>query len=179
MHGNFTHLFFNMFALWMFGKVLENVWGAKRFLIFYIITGIGAAIIHLGVTQYEIQNLQNQLDPYNVQKLLNEGKSILDSYQNYSHPIMGKLNLLINTPTVGASGAIFGIAGALLVVALYIGSKYNRNQFNYDYSSLLFFIGFNIVYGFKVAGIDNAAHLGGLLFGAVFGVIFVLIKEIE
>ena len=87
----------------------------------------------------------------------------------------------IGYPTVsaGASGAIFGIAGALLIVALYIGSKYNRNQFNYDYSSLLFFIGFNIVYGFQVVGIDNAAHLGGLLFGAVFGVIFVLIKEIE
>ena len=87
----------------------------------------------------------------------------------------------IGHPTVsaGASGAIFGIAGALLVVALYIGSKYNRNQFNYDYSSLLFFIGFNIVYGFKVPGIDNAAHLGGLLLGAIFGLIFALTKEIE
>ena len=58
----------------------------------------------------------------------------------------------IGSPTVsaGASGAVFGIAGALLVVALYIGSKYNRNQFNYDYSSLLFFIGFNIVYGLRI-----------------------------
>ena len=83
------------------------------------------------------------------------------------------------TISAGASGAIFGIAGALLVVALYIGSKYNRNQFNYYYSSLLFFIGFNIVYGFNIPGIDNGAHLGGLLFGAIFGLIFVLIKEIE
>ena len=47
MHGDFTHLFFNMFALWMFGKILENVWGAKRFLTFYIVTGIGAAFVHL------------------------------------------------------------------------------------------------------------------------------------
>ena len=56
MHGNFTHLFFNMFALWMFGKVLENVWGGKKFLIYYMITGLGAAAIHLGVSQYEIMS---------------------------------------------------------------------------------------------------------------------------
>ncbi len=49
MHGGFTHLFFNMFALWMFGNVLENVWGPKRFLKYYFVTGIGAAIIHYGV----------------------------------------------------------------------------------------------------------------------------------
>ena len=87
-------------------------------------------------------------------------------YMSMGHP----------TVSAGASGAIFGIAGALLVVALYIGSKYSRNQFNYDYSSLLFFIGFNIVYGFQIAGIDNAAHLGGLLIGGLFGVIFTLVR---
>ena len=84
-----------------------------------------------------------------------------------------------NVVSAGASGAIFGIAGALLVVALYIGSKYNRNQFNYDYSSLLFFIGFNIVYGFRVPGIDNGAHLGGLLFGSVMGIFYAFIREVE
>ncbi|HPM92468.1 MAG TPA: rhomboid family intramembrane serine protease [Bacteroidales bacterium] len=46
LHGNFWHLFFNMFALWMFGNALENIWGTKRFLIYYFITGIGAALIH-------------------------------------------------------------------------------------------------------------------------------------
>lgn len=46
MHGDFTHLFFNMFALWMFGSTIENVWGSKRFIIFYLITGIGAALTH-------------------------------------------------------------------------------------------------------------------------------------
>jgi rhomboid protease GluP len=84
-----------------------------------------------------------------------------------------------NTVSAGASGAIFGIAGALVVVAVYIGSKYNRSQFNYDYSSLLFFIGFNIVYGLKVPGIDNGAHLGGLLFGIIMGLFYIFIKEIE
>jgi len=84
-----------------------------------------------------------------------------------------------NTVSAGASGAIFGIAGALVVVAVYIGSKYNRSQFNYDYSSLLFFIGFNIVYGLKVPGIDNGAHLGGLLFGIIMGLFYIFIREVE
>ena len=53
MHANFTHLFFNMFALWMFGKTLENVWGGKRFLIYYMITGLGAMILYLIVQQFQ------------------------------------------------------------------------------------------------------------------------------
>jgi membrane associated rhomboid family serine protease len=54
MHGGLGHIFFNMFALWMFGAPLENVWGPKRFLEFYMITGLGAAFLHQGVTAYEI-----------------------------------------------------------------------------------------------------------------------------
>lgn len=53
MHGNFSHLFFNMFAVWMFGSVLENLWGPKRFLIYYIITGFGAALIQYLVFYFE------------------------------------------------------------------------------------------------------------------------------
>lgn len=51
-HGSLGHIFFNMFALWMFGKILENVWGPKRFLLFYLISGIGAAATHLTVEYF-------------------------------------------------------------------------------------------------------------------------------
>lgn len=64
LHGDFGHLFFNMFALWMFGYALENVWGPKRFLIYYVVTGIGAALVHYFVVYMEIRpviNLLNQL----------------------------------------------------------------------------------------------------------------------
>lgn len=64
LHGDFGHLFFNMFALWMFGYALENVWGPRRFLIYYIITGIGAALVHYLVLFFEIRptiNILNQL----------------------------------------------------------------------------------------------------------------------
>src|SRR5687768_10313525 len=60
MHGDFGHLFFNMFALWMFGAILENVWGAKRFLIFYIVCGLGAGLLHLGVLYFEMAPLWEQ-----------------------------------------------------------------------------------------------------------------------
>ncbi|MBW6479223.1 MAG: rhomboid family intramembrane serine protease [Bacteroidales bacterium] len=54
MHGGFTHLFFNMFALWMFGNVLENVWGPKRFVVYYLITGLGAALLHYAVLYWQM-----------------------------------------------------------------------------------------------------------------------------
>ena len=168
MHGNFTHLFFNMFALWMFGKVLENVWGGKRFLIYYMITGLGAAAIHLGVSQYEIMSLQAQISTIDLSRLLDEGKNILANNQNYITPIMGKLNLLIHTPTVGASGAVFGI---LLAFGMLF-----PNAFLYIYLAIpikaKYFV---ILYGLLelYAGISNNpadnvahfAHLGGMIFG--------------
>ena len=65
-------------------------------------TALGAAALHLAVSQYEILSLQSQLHPSNLEILLKNGKGILEGNQNYSNQIMGKLNLLINTPTVGA-----------------------------------------------------------------------------
>ena len=52
MHGSLIHIISNMFALWMFGQILENLWGPKRFLVFYILCGIGAAVLHLGSYWY-------------------------------------------------------------------------------------------------------------------------------
>ncbi|MGB1003429.1 MAG: rhomboid family intramembrane serine protease [Salibacteraceae bacterium] len=57
MHGSFEHILFNMFAVWMFGNAIENIWGSKRFLTFYLITGLGAAALHYGIYYFEtIQN---------------------------------------------------------------------------------------------------------------------------
>ena len=64
MHGNLTHIFFNMFALWMFGNVLENYWGAKRFLTYYIICGIGAAITHYVIFYYQVQPTLHFINDY-------------------------------------------------------------------------------------------------------------------
>jgi membrane associated rhomboid family serine protease len=64
MHGGFTHIFFNMFALWMFGNVLENVWGGKRFLIYYVVCGLGAALLHYTIHYFEIQPTLHALNDY-------------------------------------------------------------------------------------------------------------------
>ena len=54
MHGGYQHILFNMFALWMFGSAIENYWGGKRFLIYYMATGLGAGLIHLGVQEFQL-----------------------------------------------------------------------------------------------------------------------------
>ena len=173
MHGNLTHLIFNMFALWMFGKVLENVWGGKRFLIYYMITGLGAAIIHLGVSQYEIMSLQAQISTTDLSRLLDDGKYILENNQNYTNPIMGKLNLLIHTPTVGASGAVFGVLlafGMLFPNALlyiYLAIPIKAKYFVILYGILELYAGISNNPADNVA---HFAHLGGMIFG------FLLIK---
>ncbi|MCQ2263141.1 MAG: rhomboid family intramembrane serine protease [Bacteroidales bacterium] len=64
MHANFGHLFFNMFALWMFGAVVENYWGTKRFLFYYFATGIGAGLVHYAVLGYTLQPDLNLIDAF-------------------------------------------------------------------------------------------------------------------
>ncbi len=168
MHANFTHLFFNMFALWMFGRVLENVWGSKRFLIYYIITALGAAFIHLCVSQYEIINLQNQLNTYELDNIIRDGYNILNSYQNYSDINMGKLNLLIHTPTVGASGAVFGILLAFgmlfpnTLLYIYFAIPVKAKYFVIVYGLLELYAGLSNNPADNVA---HFAHLGGMIFG--------------
>jgi membrane associated rhomboid family serine protease len=72
MHGDFMHLFFNMFALWMFGTILENVWGPKRFLTFYLICGLGAAVLHLGVVAYEFHTIEQAFVRYQQNPTLDQ-----------------------------------------------------------------------------------------------------------
>jgi membrane associated rhomboid family serine protease len=62
LHGNLMHLAFNMFALWMFGYALENIWGPKRFLVYYLITGVGAALVHYVVIHFQINPTVVKLD---------------------------------------------------------------------------------------------------------------------
>ena len=160
MHGSFTHLFFNMFALWMFGKVLENIWGQKKFLIYYMITGIGAAAIHLIFCQYQIINISNQIP--DLVNIAIEGK------YNPSIPLSKKLTQLIITPTVGASGAVFGL---LLAFGMLFPNALLYLYFAIPIKAKYFVIGYGLIELY--AGISNNpadnvahfAHLGGMIFG--------------
>ena len=79
MHGGIGHIFFNMFALWMFGNVLENVWGPKRFLIYYVVCGIGAVILHYTVHYFEIQPTLNALNDYILNPSSEQLNFLIDS----------------------------------------------------------------------------------------------------
>ncbi len=173
MHGGIAHLFFNMFALFMFGRVLEQVWGSKRFFIFYFFTGLGAAALHTFVNYIEAKSIMASLSPEQIELVKNEGRAILMQDKNYINQAMGALNMLFNTPTVGASGAVFGV---LLAFGMYFPNTQLMLLFPpIPIKAKYFVIGYGLIelyLGFTQANssVAHFAHLGGMLFG------FILIK---
>jgi membrane associated rhomboid family serine protease len=193
MHGGLAHLFFNMFALWMFGRVLESVWGSRRFLIYYFVTGLGAVALHMFVNHLEISSIQNAveafrntpspelLDQFVNKNLPNAAPRVRDFinawYDNptsTAHAAEGLslmeriLQMKMDIPTVGASGAVFGVLLAfgvlfpntqlmLLFPPIPIKAKY----FVIAYGLIELYLGFTRP-GSNVA---HFAHLGGMLFG--------------
>jgi len=91
MHGSFTHILFNMFALWMFGNVLENSWGPKRFLVYYLITGIGASMIHYLVYYFvDARPVMATIDQFLALPTVEGLRSVLDNpdiFKVVSHDI--------------------------------------------------------------------------------------------
>ena len=156
MHANFYHLFCNMFSLYMFGRLLEMVWGTQRFLIYYLVCGVGAAIVQqlawrFGVMSDWLHQIQFQDPDFTYGQLLQEGGLML--------------NRLI---TVGASGSVFGILLAfgmmfpnarifLLFPPMPLKAKW-----------LVIGYGLFELYGGVASsgdGVAHFAHLGGMLFG--------------
>ena len=152
MHGNFEHLFFNMFALWMFGNTLENIWGSKRFLWFYMLCGIGAGLCQEVVQYIQYTTTLAQYDSVNF------GGCQVISMANY-------LNML---NTVGASGAIYGL---LLAFGMMFPNSMIYLYFFVPIKAKWFVIGYaviELVSGFIGGGnVAHFAHLGGMLFGLI------------
>jgi len=175
MHGSIMHILFNMYALWMFGKVLEQVWGPKRFLIYYMATGLGAAFLQIMVTHFQIVSLVAEMPQDKIAYVLEHGAQIIAQNQgNYVDPQMGELNALYNGATIGASGAVFGLLLAfgmifpnvelmLMFIPIPIKAKY----FVMGYGAIELFGGIANRPGDNTA---HFAHLGGMIFG------FILIK---
>jgi membrane associated rhomboid family serine protease len=182
MHGGFEHIFFNMFALYMFGGVLENLWGTKRFLFYYLLTGIGAGIVQQLFWTIEYQSvvtaLNEAISTNSVNALLNH-QDILSHYFRLEN--IGSLDapaliemkrMFLNLPiTVGASGAVFGLLLAfgwlfpeakLMLIFLPIPIKARIFVLIYGVAEL--FLG---VAQFSGDSVAHFAHLGGMLFGAI------------
>ena len=170
MHANFTHLFFNMFTLWMFGKTLENKWGAKRFLTYYLITGFGAALIYVGYIQFQIVNISAELNPELINQVINATNNTKISAEPSQFSSMQNLYILINTPMVGASGAVYGLLlafGMLFpnsIIYLYGAIPIKTKYFVAGIGCLALFNGIGNNPGDNVA---HFAHLGGMIFGII------------
>jgi membrane associated rhomboid family serine protease len=170
MHGGFWHLFFNMYALFMFGQVLEQVWGPKRFFIYYMVCGLGAAFVHETVILFQYEKLMNVIGPDQLQLVLDEGTGYFREGKVFTDEAMKSLQLILNTPTVGASGAVFGILLAfgvlfpntqlmLIFPPLPIKAKY----FVLAYGGIELYLAVTQ----PGSNIAHAAHLGGMLFGYI------------
>jgi len=193
LHGGFSHLFFNMFALWMFGYILENVWGGKRFLTYYLITGIGAALVHSLVLYISISGLQadaaavmqspapdafrafvnNHFPEYGSQvssfiASWTSNPADPDYINQASHFMNELITIQMNIPTVGASGAVFGILLAFgmmfpnSLIYLYFFFPIKAKWFVIFYGAAELYFGFANNAGDNVA---HFAHLGGMIFG--------------
>ena len=173
MHSaiDFTHILFNMFALWMFGTTLENYWGPKKFLIYYMVAGIGAGLIQLLIMFIQVQTYSSAMTPDMVDRVLEEGPKIFELGKNYIDANMGGLNAVINTTVVGASGSVYGL---LLAFGMTFPESLIYVYFLFPIKAKWFVVIFGAIELFSgIRGADNVAHfahLGGMLFG------FILIK---
>lgn len=195
MHGDFFHFFFNMFALWMFGNILENLWGAKRFLTFYILCGLGAAAIHLAWLFYEMQPVLSALTSYKtspspsgfmnffdqpglarifdrqqLQAFANSWSNDLSNRAYIDESIMyvqQGADVMINTPTLGASGAVFGCLAAFgylfpnTLIYIYFFFPIKAKWFVILYAAAELWMGVRNSGG----SVAHFAHLGGALIG--------------
>ena len=160
MHADFTHLFFNMLAIWMFGKVLENVWGGKRFLIYYIVTGLGAMILYSIVQHIQISALEAKMTIEQIQHVasdegydcykkiveLSKSEKGLNEYGYSLYGIKGAemkgLLSLYYFPVLGASGALFGIL-------LAFGMLFPNTRLHL-FASFLILISFEIIFSISL-----------------------------
>lgn len=198
MHGSIEHIFFNMFALWMFGYILENFWGTRRFLIFYLVCGIGAGLVHSAVIWLTSAPVLHAINLYAENP---SPDALLQIYNDHFHKIINPQWItdvtnswrqgdyvdggfgymttnalmdvynqrIIGIPTVGASGAIYGI---LLAFGMMFPEERIYLYFLLPIKAKWFVAGYAVIELFTGIlgtndGIAHFAHLGGMLFGFI------------
>lgn len=199
LHGDWGHILGNMFALWMFGSILENLWGSKRFLTFYFICGLGAALMHLLFLSYELVPMMKDYTAIATQHANGHVQSVTEAIMQFGRKhelryatdsevlalvqnnpgnpeIASQLfNLVsdyyeknLNTATIGASGAVFGILAAFIYLF--------PNTYIYLYFLVpikakwlgLIYFSYEIFYAIQNSAGDNVArwaHIGGAIVG--------------
>lgn len=165
MHGSGRHIFFNMLALWMFGSSIERFWGPKKFLIYYLITGFGAFLIHYAVIFLQLQSMLADMSPEVLELIRTQGAEILSSGKNYTDPFLFELNKLYNGGIIGASGAVFGILlafGMLFPNVILFPIPIKAKYFVVFFGTVEFM---SAIANKPDDNIAHFAHLGGMIFG--------------
>ena len=175
LHGNFSHILFNMIGLWMFGSPIEQIWGRNKFIFFYISSGLGAAVLQMLYSYYDFNSIFEILinNGFNSEEILNTIKTrrYNTNWLNYiSEDQLNHLNESFNLSMVGASGALYGILVAfaflfpnislfLLFIPIPIKAKY--------FVPILIAgdLFFGISNSFSIGPIAHFAHVGGALTG--------------
>jgi membrane associated rhomboid family serine protease len=165
MHGGLGHIFFNMYALWIFGKTLESVWGSKRFLIYYLITGLGAAFFHQLVNYIQFApDIAALKDAYSVNRI---NHALLTEILSPGNPFY-QIGRELMRPTVGASGAVYGVLLAFGMLfpntplfIMFIPIPIKAKWLVIGFGALELFLGITQSGG----NIAHFAHLGGMIFG--------------
>lgn len=171
IHGGFAHIFFNMYALWLFGSVVEQALGTKRYLILYFVTGIGAALLHLGVEYFqytaEFNNYVTQLTRINPGFAPEDIKAFAEDHFVTDYLAIAGGVEAICPPTVGASGAIYGLmmAFAMLNPKAEMMLIFPPVRLTAKWMVVVFG-GIEILTGIFATsdGVAHFAHLGGMLF---------------
>jgi membrane associated rhomboid family serine protease len=164
MHANYMHIFFNMFAVFMFGPILENHWGSKRFINFYLITGLGALAMQYAVQTFEVYQITGYFHPNLAE--LKTVEFTQSTYNTFLGIYGGKM--------VGASGAVFGLLVAfgmlypnVELMLMFIPVPIKAKYFVSGYVVIEIILGLVNLQGDSVA---HFAHIGGALIG------FILVK---
>jgi membrane associated rhomboid family serine protease len=167
MHGSLTHIFFNMWALWIFGKTLESVWGSKRFLIYYLVTGLGAAFFHLLILYIQLgPDVAALKAAYSAPKI---NPKLLAEILKPGNPYY-ELGRDLIRPTVGASGAVYGVL--LAFGMLFPNTPLFIIPIPFPIKAKWLVVGFGaleLFLGITQTGdnIAHFAHLGGMIFGFI------------
>jgi membrane associated rhomboid family serine protease len=175
MHGGVAHILFNMYGLWAFGTPLLELWGGKRFLFFYFLSGIGAALIYTLVNYYQFNAIYDDLlaagiSTANIQNLLKTGR-VVDAMSMFPKERLTTFVHLFNTPAVGASGAIYGVLVAFGMT--YPNAKLALIFFPVPIAAKFFIPAlivldlFSGVTGVSIfgGGVAHFAHVGGAIIG--------------
>jgi len=173
MHAGVEHILFNMFAVYMFGRLFEMFWGGKKFLFYYLVAGLGAAIVQQTVWYIDYCSIASHIaDMPAVMRHISMGEAneVLSEGSSLSDYIV-RLYILMNIPTVGASGAVFGILLAFgymfpkeKLYMFFLPIPIPARVFVIVYGLIELFAG---VANFSWDNVAHFAHLGGLLFGLI------------